>query len=165
MLKNKHKLFIISGPGGVGKATIIKGVLKHEELNSIRGLNVTTRAERSTDKFDPHFKFVTKDEFEGMIKNNEVLEYNYLDGEYYGILGPSLFKQLRRHNVLMEADVNGSLKIKRKIKEAILIFLTAKLQFLRRRMRKRHDTAPEHIEYRLKLAKKEIRKAKELQKD
>jgi len=161
MKENNHKLFVISGPGGVGKATIIRGVLREKSLNLVRGLNATTRAPRPTDKYDPHFKFVDKKKFKQMIKNGEVLEYNYLDNEYYGTLGPSLFAELKKHIVLMEADVNGALKIKEKIPEAILIFLTCKLEFLEKRMQKRKDTKKEHIKYRLELAKKEMSRANE----
>lgn len=161
MPKNNHKIFIISGPGGAGKATIIREVLKYKDLNLARGLNATTRAPRSTDKYDPHFRFVNKKRFEEMIKNREVLEYNFLDGEYYGTLGPSLFRELRKSNVLMEADVNGTLEIKKKIPAAVLIFLTCKLGFLKKRMLKRSDTKTSHIKYRLDLAKKEMNRAKE----
>jgi guanylate kinase len=161
MKQRQKKVFIISGPGGVGKATIIKGVLESGKYNLVRGMNVTTRHPRPSDKKDPHFTFVSKQEFKKMISQDEILEHNYLDGEYYGTNGPSLQEQLKKHNVLIEVDVNGAAGIVKAINNVVLIFVTADFKNIEKRIRGRGEDSAHHIHYRLELAKKEMKKADE----
>ncbi len=161
MKQRQNKVFIISGPGGVGKATIIKGVLESKKYNLVRGMNVTTRQPRPSDKQDPHFSFVNRQKFKQMLKRGEILEHNYLDDEYYGTNGPSLEDQLKKYNVLIEVDVNGAARIKKAIAGVVLIFITADFKNIEKRIRGRGEDSDRHIRYRLELAKKEMSRADE----
>lgn len=156
----RHKIFIISGVSGSGKGTVINGVLESGQFDLKRGMNVTTRDPKPRDKDEPHFIYVSKDEFKKMIKNGEIIEYNFYDNNYYGTDKISLKKSIVGHNVLMEADVNGALKIKQKIEGVVLIFIKVDLKQLGKRIRKRGQNSEEEIRRRLKTALVENRKAK-----
>src|SRR4030042_4064007 len=96
-----------------------------------------------------------------MIKEGEILEYNFLDGQYYGTNRVHLLRELKSHNVLIEVDVNGGIAIKEKMNQAVLIFITANLKDVEKRIRKRGDTSEAHLKYRMDLAKKEMEVARD----
>jgi len=156
----KNVIFVISGAGGVGKGTIIRGVINSKKYNLIKGRNITTRKQRHADKKDIHYQFISKDEFKRKIKKGEILEYNFLDGEYYGTSKTDIYTLLKNHNILIEVDVNGGMNIKKQISNAVLIFITANLKDIKIRIEKRGDTTKHHLEYRMNLAKQEIEKSK-----
>lgn len=159
---NNHKIFIISGPGGVGKGTIIRGVLENKDLNLVRGLNATTRKPRPSDKKDKHLIFVTKEEILQMQKEGEILEGNFLGGNYYGTLKTKLLDQLKNYNVIIEVDIHGAYNLRKKFKKnTILIFLMADQKSLKRRLKERGEDTEKHIKYRLKVAKEETKKARD----
>ncbi len=117
------KLFIISGQSGVGKNTILKGVLKkHPEIH--RAVTFTTRQMRPQEiPGEDHF-FVYYDKFQEMIKNDEFLEYAEVHGEMYGTPKEQINLALEQEkDVLMEIDVQGAKQIKEKMPEAKLIFI------------------------------------------
>ncbi|TSC90741.1 MAG: guanylate kinase, partial [Candidatus Berkelbacteria bacterium Licking1014_96] len=145
----------ISGVSGAGKGTIINGVLKTGKFNLARGINVTTRPKEKRDKFDPHFQFVDIVKFKEMIKKDELLEYDFHHHNYYGTNRLILEKLLNNHNILMEADVNGALEIKKKISGVILIYIMVDLEILKKRVKKRDNETKEEVEMRMKRAELE----------
>ncbi|MCX6811502.1 MAG: guanylate kinase [Candidatus Berkelbacteria bacterium] len=154
----KNMIFVISGVSGAGKGTVINGVLQSERFNLARGINVTTRPREARDAAESHFQYVSKEEFQKMIQKGELIEYDYHHQNYYGTNGPILKKLLKKHNILMEADVNGALKIKRKMENVILIYITVDLVTLRKRVTRRGNETEKEINLRMKRAVMENKK-------
>lgn len=153
-----HKIFIISGASGAGKGTIINGVLKASKFNLARGINVTTRSKERRDKKDPHFQFVDIPKFKEMIKRGELLEYDFHHQNYYGTNRIVLERLLKNHNILMEADVNGALEIKKKIGNVVLIYITVDLNILKYRIKRRGNEIEEEIGIRMRRGALENKK-------
>ena len=156
----KNVIFVISGVSGAGKGTVINGILKSGKFNLARGINVTTRPREARDKDEPHFQYVTSLEFKKMIKAGELLEYDYHHQNYYGTNRLIIEKLLKKHNILMEADVNGALEIKKKMKYVVLIYITVDLTTLRKRVQKRGNETEKEIDLRMKRASLENEKGK-----
>jgi guanylate kinase len=156
----KNMIFIVSGVSGAGKGTIINGVLEGGKFNLARGINVTTRPREARDADEPHFQYVTSLEFQKMIKAGELLEYDYHHQNYYGTNRLILEKLLKKHNILMEADVNGALEIKKKMKNVVLIYIMVDLKILRKRVQKRGNETKKEINLRMKRASLENEKGK-----
>ena len=116
-------LIVISGPSGVGKDTICNELVKrHKEIHL--SISMTTREKRSNEKDGKDYFFVTKEEFENKIKNDELLEYAVVHNEYYGTPKEWVINELNKGiNVILLIDINGALKIKNIFKEAIFIFI------------------------------------------
>ena len=158
------KLFIISGQSGVGKNTILKGVLeKHPEIH--RAVTFTTRQIRPQEiPGEDHF-FVYEEKFQDMIKNDEFLEYAEVHGEMYGTPKEQINLALeQKKDVLMEIDVQGAKQIKEIMPDAKLIFIKFEPGNLEQIIRKRiindpnrGKTKEEEIKRRLESAKKETR--------
>lgn len=155
MSSPNHKIFIISGVSGAGKGTIINSVLNTGKFDLARGINVTTRLKEKRDKKDPHFQFVDILKFKAMIRDGELLEYDFHHQNYYGTNRILLERLLSEHNILMEADVNGALTIKKKMAEVVLIYIIVDLEILKKRVKGRGDETREEIEMRMKRAELE----------
>jgi len=154
----KGRIFIISGPSGVGKGTVIDEILKDRKLNLQRGMNITTRKPRKSDRNNPHYIFVNKRTFEKMEEKKLFLERNEYSGEYYGTSKLVIDKVLSvGGNVLLEADVNGALTIKKKIPEAVLIFIYCRIKDLEKRLKSRGDVLKKERVKRLKRAREELK--------
>lgn len=156
---NKRGLLIIfSGPSGVGKGTVRDLFIDREELNLAFSISMTTRQMRpgETDKKD--YYFVSKEEFEEAIQNNELLEYAEFVGNYYGTL-ISEVDRLRDmgKNVLLEIEVQGALQVIERVPDALSIFLVPPtMDELKRRIENRRTESAEIIHERLSKAAKEM---------
>lgn len=156
------RLFILSGPSGVGKNTLIKRILSvMPELYFIP--SITTREMRCGEKQGDPYIFVSREKFEDMIRNNELLEWEHIhDGSYYG---PHLetyeYAVKNGFDIIKDFDVNGALKLKKIFgNDAILIFVnTSSMGQLRKRLCYRGDTE-QSIELRMKRVCEEIKKSK-----
>ncbi len=161
------KLFIISGPSGVGKSTIRKRLVE-ENNNFWYSISMTTRKPRideKTNKLEENgneYYFVSLEEFKENIKKDNFLEYTEVyNGIYYGTLKSTVMEKLEQGiNVILEIDVDGALKIKNKFPEAILIFIKPKSFFeLEQRLRNRKSDSEDKIKERLDKALYEIEKS------
>jgi len=162
MPKRNNKIFIISGPSGVGKTTIAKGVLRL--LSFLKTTTtVTTRTKRLGKKEDKTIIHVNEKEFRNKINNGEFIEWAMVHDNFYGTDKKILEKQLSKNSLLMNIDVQGALQIKEKLpKKTILIFLKTKDEKeLIRRIGMREKMPKAILEIRLKSAKKELLLAKE----
>ncbi|WMY95305.1 MAG: guanylate kinase [Arsenophonus sp.] len=132
----KGNLFIISAPSGAGKSTLIKSLLKSHFFYKIQvSISYTTRKIRPGEKHGKHYYFITKKQFQEMIKNNEFLEYAYVFDNYYGTSRILVEKNLNSGiDVFLNIDWQGSQQIHKKIKNATSIFIlpTSKNELLRR---------------------------------
>lgn len=154
-LKNRlGKFIVISGPSGVGKGTICNILLSKKENNLSYSISMTTRKKRIYEKNGVDYYFTSRDNFKKRILNNEFLEYNLYNKEYYGTLKTEVLDKINKGiKVISELDVNGAKKIKNNFKDCILIYITApNIEELRRRLIKRGTENKEEIEQRLKIA-------------
>ena len=154
-LKNRlGKFIVISGPSGVGKGTICNILLSKKENNLSYSISMTTRKKRIYEKNGVDYYFTSRDNFKKRILNNEFLEYNLYNKEYYGTLKTEVLDKINKGiNVISELDVNGAKKKKNNFKDCILIYITApNIEELRRRLIKRGTENKEEIEQRLKIA-------------
>jgi len=154
----KDKIFVVSGPSGVGKKTIID-LAKPKLKNFVDLCTLTTRAKRPEEKNGLDYYFVSKNDFEKIIKNGEVIEYNFYNGHYYGTPKKDLEKAFSRHQkVILEIDINGAFRIKKKYPQNTkLIFIWADLADIKRRLIRRGQNTSIQIKERLKRAKKELK--------
>lgn len=149
-------LMIISGPSGSGKGTVVNELLKNDDF--ALSISVTTRNPRPGEKEGEHYFFKTKDEFEKMIGENQLLEWACFCGNYYGT--PIDYVNRQRElgkNVLLEIEVQGALQVKEKHPDTVLVFLIPPTaEELRKRLTNRGTETPEVIEKRIQRADEEI---------
>ncbi|MCL0028254.1 guanylate kinase [Peptococcaceae bacterium] len=160
-MRKKGLLFVISGPSGVGKGTICKGLLRKDSLSLCLSISVTTRLPRSNEEHGKNYFFIDDKEFKSMIDKGELLEWAEVYGNYYGTPRKWVEKKLESGcDVLLEIDVQGALQVKSKIPESILIFiLPPTINDLKERLKSRNTDSDEVISNRLKHVKDEIEKA------
>ena len=154
---NKGKLFIISGPSGVGKGTIVEEVIKKPSNNLYWAKSYTTRPERDSDESEGHYIFIDEKKFKQLEKGGEILESNFFNDNWYGSSKSEIDQALSKgKNVLKEIEVNGAMKLKKLLPEAILIFIKAPIEDIHARLISRGQNTNEEIEERLNTCKKEL---------
>jgi guanylate kinase len=150
-------VYIISAPSGSGKSTLVNEVKK-----LVPGLDFsisyTTREPRGSEQNEKEYFFVTRPEFDEMVQRDEFLEYADVFGNCYGTARRFLRQaQDRHHDLLLDIDVQGAEQIKRKIPEAVSIFvLPPDRKTLEQRLRKRGQDSEKVIKRRLDTARREI---------
>ena len=153
----RGNLIVISGPSGAGKGTIISK-LKEINDNFWLSISMTSRSIRSNDIPNKTYFFVTKEEFEDRIKKGVFLEYAEYNGNYYGTPKDKINDKLDQGiDVILEIEIQGALKIKELVPEAIFIFiLPPSMKELRRRLVNRGTDSKEKILSRFKIAYQEL---------
>ncbi|ACX74015.1 guanylate kinase [Fibrobacter succinogenes subsp. succinogenes S85] len=157
----KNKLFVMSAASGAGKTTLKDLVIK--DFPDIKySISATTRKPREGEIDGVHYFFKTKEEFEQMIKDDALVEYNLVHGNYYGTPKSFVEKTLAEGNrVLFDLDVFGKVNFDKVYPDATGIFiLPPSDEELERRLRGRGTDSEEVIQLRLANAKKEIEFAK-----
>ena len=150
-------IYIISAPSGSGKSTLVNELLKLvPELDF--SISFTTRAPRGSEQTGKQYHFVSREEFEQMIRDDEFLEHACFDGNYYGTARRFLHETGQKgHDLLLDIDVQGAQQMKQKVPEAISIFvLPPDRKTLEWRLRKRSEDAEAVIHRRLVAASREI---------
>ena len=154
----KGILFIISGPAGSGKGTVVKELISaHSEIKL--SVSATTRNPRPGEENGVHYFFISKDEFEGRIERGEILEYTTYCDNYYG----TPLKEVKRaldsgKDIILEIEVDGAMQVKKKVRGSVAIMLTPPdAETLERRLRGRGTETEEVIKWRLQRAKEEIK--------
>ena len=156
--KEKGLLIVISDPSGAGKGTIC-GELVKKNKNIWISTSMTTREPRGKEKNGKEYFFVTKEEFEQRIKDDKFLEYAIVhNNQYYGTPKDKIDEKLNNgFDVILEIDIQGALKIKEKINEAICIFIMPpSMDELKTRLINRHTETEEKVLQRFKAAYNEI---------
>ncbi len=157
MNTNKQKLYVISGSSGVGKGTVIKELLsKHDDIEL--SVSCTTRNPRPGEIDGQSYFFVSKEQFQKSVENNEFLEHAEFSGNCYGTKKSFVETKLKEgKSVLLEIDTQGALQVKEKMPEAVLIFIAPpSYQDLEFRLRNRKTESEEAIQKRLDFVKIEI---------
>lgn len=155
------ELLVLSGPGGVGKSTIVRELKKFPEFYF--SVSATTRAPRSGEIDGESYHFVDDHTFEKMVNNSEFLEWAEFAGHRYGTpLAPVLAALNSGMNVLLEIEIDGARQVRRARPDARLIFLKPpSFEELEERIRGRKTDSEERIQARLKLARQELAAADE----
>jgi guanylate kinase len=150
-------VYIISAPSGSGKSTLVNELLKLVP-NLDFSISYTTRKLRGSEQNGKQYHFVSREEFEQMIRADEFLEHAEFDGNYYGTARRFLHETGQKgHDLLLDIDVQGAAQIKQKLPEAVTIFvLPPDRKTLEWRLRKRSEDAEEVIARRLAAATREI---------
>src|ERR1700731_3560166 len=154
---HKPLVYIISAPSGSGKSTLVNELLK--SVSDLEfSISYTTRAPRGSETDGRQYFFVTRPEFEKMIRDDEFLEHAEVFGNYYGTARRFLREaQQRGHDLLLDIDVQGAAQIQQKLPNATSIFiLPPNRKTLEERLRKRSEDREEVIQRRLITASHEI---------
>lgn len=145
----KHVLLAVSGPSGVGKGTMVKTLIARRE-DVVESVSCTTRAPREGEVHGKHYFFLSKEEFERRIKENDFLEYDEHFGNYYGTPKSFVRDTLKTKSVIMEIDVVGALNAKKEFPETVLVMVVPpSLAELKRRLSGRGSETEAQIENRL----------------
>ncbi|HZW08653.1 MAG TPA: guanylate kinase [Phycisphaerales bacterium] len=154
-------LLIISGPSGVGKTTITRGV-ERSIAGSVFSVSATTRAKTEADVEGVDYHFVDDAEFDRLVAADELLEWACVFGKRYGTPRKWVEEQLRRGRlVILEIDVEGARQVKAKLPGAFAIFvLPPSEEVLLRRLRERKREGEDAIARRFAEAQREIAAAR-----
>lgn len=153
---SKGKLFVISGASGVGKSTVLSCVMQERKDLSF-SVSATTRDPRPGEQDGVHYYFVTKEQFEDMIREDAFLEYDNHNKNYYGTPVGQLEDKLAHGSVILDIEPVGAKNVRLKRPDATLIFITApSWEALEQRLRGRGDTDEDQIALRLERAKWEL---------
>lgn len=157
---SKGVLLVLSGPSGAGKGTVALSYARRFKETHL-SLSATTRAPREGEREGEHYKYVSRDKFMDMIKNNEMIEYAEYVGNYYGTPAKPVDDMLNSgKNVLLEIDIQGGLQVREKRPDAVLVFLVPpSIAELEKRLRGRGTESDDVIEERLRRALEEYEKA------
>lgn len=157
---NKGQLIVFSGPSGVGKGTVLKEFLQHRDNVSL-SISATTRQPRPGEENAVHYYFLTREEFEQRIAENNMLEYAQYNGNYYGTPKDKVEEALEQgRDIILEIEVQGALLVKEKCPNALLVFvMPPSWQELRDRLTGRGTEDAETIEKRLNIAQGELKQA------
>lgn len=150
-------LIVVSGPAGVGKGTVVSLVRK-KNRNIVFSVSATSREPRPGEIHGVNYFFISRQKFEQMIRDNELLEWVEYCGNYYGTPKAYVDEQLKQGRiVLLEIEVEGARKVKDHYPRSISVFITPPtLEELRRRITNRGTESPDVIEERLRRAQKEL---------
>ena len=156
----KGKLFVVSGPSGVGKNTLLNEIIDSCEKVQY-SVSATSRPIRPGEVDGKSYYFVSREQFERLIAEDALLEYAEYVGNYYGTpLAPIQEAIENGIDVVMDVEVVGALKIRKRLSSAVLVFVTApSFEVIRRRLVHRGDVAPGLMEERLNRAKWECEQA------
>ncbi|KGH65303.1 guanylate kinase [Oenococcus oeni IOEB_C23] len=157
-MNERGMLFLLSGPSGVGKGTVRKALFKRNPHELLYSISATTREARRNEVDGKDYFFVSKQKFEQMINEGQMLEYAQYVDQYYGTPKTWIDEQRQQANdVFMEIEVNGAMQVRAKVPDAILIFLLPPdLMQLRNRLELRGTESDKVIDERLKTARQEI---------
>ncbi|GAA0421999.1 guanylate kinase [Virgibacillus sp. AGTR] len=157
MIEEKGILFILSGPSGVGKGTVRKALF-NQDTDLKYSISMTTREKRPGEKDGVDYFYKTKEAFEALIEQNQLLEYAKYVNNYYGTPRKYVEETLDAgYDVFLEIEVQGALQVKENFPEGVFIFLfPPSLEELKNRIVHRGTESPDLVLNRLKEARKEI---------
>lgn len=160
MTAAKGHLFIISGPSGVGKSTILSAILKKRPRLRY-SVSYTTRSPRGDEKNGIDYHFISEVAFRQKIEAGELAEWAEVHGRLYGTSAKYVEETLSSgHDILLDIDVQGAKRLLAKYPEAVSVFIASPdIEELRRRLIKRGTDSPEAMERRLREADVEMAQA------
>jgi len=150
-------VFVITGPSGVGKGTLIRGLM--EQLPQLElSVSATTRAPRPGERDGVEYHFLSPEEFERRVASGEFVEHAHYAGRSYGTLRSELERRVRAGvPVVLEIEVQGARQVRAAMPEAVQVFIAPpSLPALRTRLIGRGTDDPEEVERRLQVAEQEL---------
>ncbi len=156
--QKKGVLFVYSGPSGVGKGTLKEKLFAEFEGEIAFSVSATTRAPRPGEVDGKDYFFITRQEFEERIANNDFLEHAEFAGNCYGTPKSYVVSLLEKGvNVMLEIEVQGAMQVRAGMPECVSIFvLPPSFEELEKRLRDRGTETEEKVLARLETAKREI---------
>ena len=157
---SKGNIYIVSGPSGVGKGTVVKKVVEQNET-IVLSVSATTREPRAGELDKIHYFFMTKEEFCNVVDNDGFLEHAVYCDNFYGTPKKAVMDKIEEgFDVILEIDIQGGLQILEKLPEAMGIFvLPPSYKELEKRLRGRQSESDDVIAKRLDAAKAEIKQS------
>ncbi len=159
---SKGGIFIVSGPSGSGKDTLLVELFK--KCPKIKfSISSITRPMREGEREGEKYNFISREQFENMLENDQLLEHNVYVGNYYGTpKAPVLAASENGDDIIIEVDVNGAKQIREKLPQAVSIFIMPpSFAELKRRLSGRGTETQELINKRMESALSEIERATE----
>lgn len=157
-MQDKGLLIVLSGPSGVGKGTVRKEIFSQPDTSFEYSVSATTRKPREGEVDGVDYFFKTREAFEEMIENDQLLEYAEFVGNYYGTPVDYVRKTLDEgKDVFLEIEVQGAGQVRKKFPEGLFIFLAPpSLSELENRITTRGTETAELIQRRMKAARDEL---------
>jgi guanylate kinase len=152
------RVFVITGPSGVGKGTLIRGLM--ERIPGLQlSVSATTRAPRPGERDGFDYYFLTREEFERRVRAGDFVEHADYAGRRYGTLRSELERRARAGEaVVLEIEVQGARQVRAAVPDAVLVFIAPpSAQALRERLLGRGTDDPDEVERRLRVAEEELR--------
>ncbi len=151
------KLFVFSAPSGSGKTTIVRRLLKEFD-DLVFSISATTRGRRGNEVEGKDYFFISEEEFQKKIENEEFIEWEKFYDYYYGTLKEFVDDKLNHNkSVLLEVDVKGALRIKKKYENSVLIFIAPpSKKILKERLVARKTETLEDLKKRIERAEMEL---------
>jgi guanylate kinase len=151
-----NPVFVVTGPSGAGKGTLIQLVLPRFPELAV-AVSATTRAQRPGEENGVHYWFLSRDEFDAKIEAGEFLEWVDYVGNRYGTLRSEIDRLRAAGKApLLELETEGAQRVKRRDEHAATIFVTAPVEELERRLRKRATESSGAIGERIETAKQQL---------
>ena len=162
MKEHKAKLYVITGPSGVGKGTVLKKFFEKNKDSIIYSISATTRKPREGELEGVNYFFISKEEFKKEIKEDNFLEWAKYSDNYYGTRKDFVLNSLEKGtDVLLEIETSGAKKVMKKFPDCVSIFIMPPdMQELEKRLRGRKTECEEAILKRLEIVKTELSEAK-----
>ena len=156
--KERGQLIVLSGPSGVGKSTVIAELFA-QRSNIYFSVSYTTRQPRVGEQDGVNYNFVSREEFERMIADDELLEYAEYVDNYYGTSMKLIQEKLDAGiDVLLDIEVQGAAKVRARCPDALFIFIIPpSFEELSRRLHRRNTDSEDVIAGRLAKARQEFR--------
>lgn len=157
LMANDKFLFVVSGAAGTGKDSVVKALREaHPEIE--KTVSATTRAPRPGEQEGVDYYYRTCEQFQQLLENDQVVEHNFYNGNYYGTLKSEVEKRLEAGKVVvLVIDVHGAANIRRMFPGATTVFLLPpSVEELEHRLRGRGTETEESIQERLATARQEL---------
>lgn len=150
-------LFVVSGPSGAGKGTLLSQVIERIP-DAWVSVSATTRSPRPGEIEGVHYFFLDTDHFKSLVEQDGFLEWAQVHDNYYGTLKQSVIDHMNAGDqVILEIDVQGALQVRKALPEAHLVFIgPPSLEELERRLRQRGTETEDVISSRMKTAEVEL---------
>lgn len=152
-----RRVFVVSGPSGAGKGTLIRGVMKYFPTLDV-AISATTRAARPGEVHGREYWFLSNEEFDRHVEQGDFLEHVEFAGNRYG----TLYSEIDRlhdlgHHVILELELNGALAVEQGPMASTLIWIESPdFEELERRLRSRASDSSEEIERRMAVARSQV---------
>jgi guanylate kinase len=159
-MQNDNDFFsvVVSAPSGTGKTTLIRELLSRDE-NLVFVVSTTTRSQRDGEREGSNYYFVTDNEFQKKIQDEEFLEWALVHQKYYGTTKKEVDRIKQSGKIpIFDVDVQGAKQLRGKLRNAVYIFIIPpSIRELKRRLYARHSDSEEQIAIRIENALKELK--------